>query len=125
MWRNAVIVAAASPIRVHHERCLAVSNAHHCESVPLKHTLPLCVPHSDAVRVAAGATTDADNATDPLREKVTCSETLHAAHARSNTCVQLLDAQVVQQSKLRPYHILHCQNWEPCRIALATRRVDR
>jgi len=54
-------------------------------------TLPLSVPHCNAVRVAPSTPTDTDKSPHTLRVEYTRRKTLHAAHARAYACVQLLN----------------------------------
>ena len=73
-------------------------------------TLTLCVPHGDAVRMTPGTATDRHNLAHSFALEHASSETLHPAHARANTRVELPYAHCVEQPELRPHHVLHGQD---------------
>ena len=52
------------------------------------------------------------------------SNALHAAHTRADTRIQRVDAEVVQQLKLRADHVKNTQHGEACRIR-RTVRIER
>jgi hypothetical protein len=56
-------------------------------------TLALRMPHGDAVRMTPRSSTNANNPAYAFREERTGSQTEHAAHARANARIQLLDVQ--------------------------------
>jgi hypothetical protein len=87
-------------------------------------TLPLGVSHGDTVWVATRTSADANESAHALWKQRSSCETLHTAHTRPYTGVQLLYAEVVQQSELRAYHVLHCENRKSSRISLAVGGVD-
>ena len=89
-----VVVEAAVPVWVHHER------------------LALGVAEGDAVGVAARAAGDADHFVDARGEVHAHGEGLHAAHAGADGGVEFGDAEGVDEAHLRPDHVVHCQDWE-------------
>jgi hypothetical protein len=82
------------------------------------------MPHSDAVWVTARTSADTDKTAHAFGKQCSSSQTLHTTHTRSYTCVQLLDAKVVEQSELRAYHVLHCKDRKSGRISLAVGGVN-
>lgn len=80
--------------------------------------------HCYAVRMAAGTSADGNDSADPFREQHTSRQAQHAAHAGAHTSVELLDSEVIEQSKLGTFHIFHGEDGEPGRISLAICRVD-
>ena len=68
--------------------------------------------------------TDTDTQLHAIRVHGGCGQRLHPAKRRPDAGVDLLNAQVVQQQKLRAHHILHRHKREGRGIDLIRERVD-
>ena len=64
-------------------------------------TASLCKPHSDGTRTSPRCPANAHDLPNPIRKQPPSSQTPHCAHRRPHTRVNPIDAQPIQQSKLR------------------------
>ena len=84
----------------------------------------LCVPQRNARRRTACTSTYANDAANALAEEMGGRNAQHAAQTRADARIQRVDAEVVQQLKLRADHVKNTQHGEACRIR-RTVRIER
>lgn len=87
-------------------------------------TTALSKAHRDSTRTAPCRTTYTDNLSYPLREQPSRRQALHRTHRRTNAGVQLVNAEVVQQAKLRANHVEYGDDGKAGRVWLLSARLD-